>query len=198
MQQQTQTQRALNEQAQEYKRLADGITSTMSDVFEDLLQGTFDLGASIKNWFIRLIADLAAYAAAHAEVLPIITSVLGGLPGQAGAGGVAGTILGALGLGGGVGGSGGLGGGLGDLLGLAGLGQTVAGFFGPAGSITGLFESFAGGLNRLFGTGGFPSGFIGPVPAVQPCRIPPILSDPSQRGLVASSRLGIYSVPSGA
>ena len=44
VQQQTQTRRALTEQEQEYKRLADGITGTMSDVFQDMLEGTLDLG----------------------------------------------------------------------------------------------------------------------------------------------------------
>ena len=155
------TRESLNKQQQEYKRLAEGITSTMSDVFQDMLEGTLDLGKSIKSWFIKLIADLAAYAATHAIILPIITAVFGGAGGGAGSGasGIIGTILEAVGLGKGVLGALGSGsgtgagtgtGGLADLLGLGTIAKSLNDMLGGNG-LLGAFGSALSGLDRHAG-----------------------------------------------
>lgn len=159
LKQETQTLQHLTKQRESWRELAEGIADSLSSVFEKMFEGTQNLGEEIKKWFKKLIADLAAYALTNAVIIPILTSVFG----QGGAQGAGGQLLqGLLGMGGGgaggifkalgIGGTGGAGG-LGDLLGLGTIAKSIGGFFGPGGTVTGIFEGFAGHLNTLFGTG---------------------------------------------
>lgn len=171
----------LAKQQKEYDRFAKGVESALSNAFESILTGAKNIGEAVKSFFIKLLADLAAKAAAGI-VIPIIAKIFGvggGAPGTSAAGGL-GSLLGIFGGGGGsgVGASGGGGGSdvLSQGIGLLQQGNTISGALGgpslglgSLGGSTGIIGQIASTpIASFFGTGttvATTEGLIGPTTA---------------------------------
>lgn len=63
--------KALDEQAAEWKKLGGKIESSLSSAFQSILTGSKSVFDLIKDAFIKLIADLAAYAITHQILLSL-------------------------------------------------------------------------------------------------------------------------------
>ena len=132
---------------EEYKHFLENIHDETADVFYDIFSGALDnfkdFADRMKNYFLRVLSEMAAQAVVKPIVVPIVGSIAGalGLPGKAmaGAGGVGdilgiGKLLGGLGLGGiGAGATATVGGSLAGS-GLVGVG--TGGMYGPAGAVS--------------------------------------------------------------
>jgi tape measure domain-containing protein len=155
-QQATDNQEALNRQLQDYERFVEDVENTLGDFLYDWFSGQIEsieeLFDSLLNSFLRMVADMIAYASARTIVIPIITSLVGGVGGAVGLGGTdAGSLL--------------------DLLGLANVAKQGADLFGfgsPLGSaidfLTTSLDDAAVGIGNAFGATVYPSSFVGPVP----------------------------------
>lgn len=145
------TQQELAKQQAEYHKFAKGIQDTLSQAFEGILNGSRSIFDSIKQLFIKLLADLAAAALTHAVIIPAIVQFFGsGSGGGSGGGGsafgsLAAVVSGVSGAGGGTSGSGG-GGTFGDILGLAQQGSNLYSSATSGGSLLG---GGSGGNNSL-------------------------------------------------
>ena len=64
-------QKAAEDQAAEWKKLGDKIQSSLSSAFQSVLTGSKTVFDLIKDAFIKLIADLAAYAITHQILLSL-------------------------------------------------------------------------------------------------------------------------------
>ena len=164
-------QTELEKQQKEYEKLAQSIERPLSTVFQNLLSGSKTLFDSIKQLFIKLLADLAAAALTNKIIIPAIIAVVGG--GGTAAGGISG----------GSGGSGGAGaeGVGGDILGtVLGLGQQGL-------SISSSLSGGGGNSSGILGT-------LGKIPAVQNLLDTILISG----GLTAGSAAGLGGVGGGA
>jgi tape measure domain-containing protein len=159
------SQQELAKQQAEYNKFAKGIQDTLSRAFEGVLNGSRSIFDSIKQLFIKLLADLAAAALTHAVIIPVITQFFGS-GGSAGGtasigGGSTGAILSVIGVAGGAASDGGTGGG--------GGGGTLESVLGLAQQGSNLYSSASGGSSLLSGGGGNTSllSIIGKNPAIQ-------------------------------
>ena len=166
------TAKELEKQQREYERFGQSVQrsigSTIFDVLTGRIQSFKDLLGTVKDAFLRMLADMAAAAATKAiftTVLPALLGAAGSLAGSLGLGGFGGSASGLLG-----GGSendllrahaasgAGAGSTLGTLSSLVGLGRTASSVSGYLGGPT--FTSiatglFGGGSSAAAGTAGF-------------------------------------------
>lgn len=122
------TQQELAKQQAEYDKFAKGIQDTLSSAFEGILNGSRSIFESIKQLFIKLLADLAAAALTHAVIIPAIVQFFGS--GGSGGGGsafgsLAAVVGGVSGAGGGTTSGDGGGSTFGSILGLAQQGSNL-------------------------------------------------------------------------
>ena len=140
IQQQTQQQTHLNELSKGWrewvKDVESGLGDFLVDVFEGQIKSIQSLFDRLKNYFFRVIAEMVAYAATHQIVVPIVSTVLGGL-GLAGAAGVPGA--------GDAGGTGGL---LKTGMSILGLGNQLNSVFGQSSPVSGALGALT---NKLWG-----------------------------------------------
>jgi tape measure domain-containing protein len=174
IQQQTLEQTHRNELLKGWRDWVHDVQSTLSGVLVDVFEGEVDsikdVFDSLKSYFFKILADMIAYAATNAIIVPIISTVLGGFGGGASGGLLSAVGLGASLIGGGAGGEGGTGGGAGGaggglmgtgstLLTGAGLARTLYSYLGIdslLGSVktgfSALQETFLTGIDSLFGS----------------------------------------------
>ena len=126
-------ERALKEQEKPWRELGTRIENILAGTFERILQGTTNILDGIKDAFIKLLARLAAEAAA-AQIIIGIKAVVGGSLG-AGAASLASTVFGVSG--GGVGGTV-------DTAGIVGSGS------GAGGGTLGVAQEALGGLSSAY------------------------------------------------
>lgn len=158
----SETERELKKQNAAYEQFAENVQKTVGDRIFDVLSGRVrsfnDLLGSIKDTFLRVLADMAAAALARPIIIPAITAVLGAV-------GLGGELAGGGGAGGATGASGGGGGTLNTLLSLGRTGQqlySLAGKLGLLGSGAGT-GAFAGSTSFLGATA--PTAFYATTPA---------------------------------
>ena len=138
LQQETQQQEHLNELSRGWREWVNDVRGALGDFLfrwmDGQVHGIKDLLNDLKSYFFRLIADMVAYAATRAIVIPIVTAVLGGGGGVTGTLGQVATGAGLLSqfFGGGTGGGGGMMDMGGSALGGLGLANQVNSLFGQS------------------------------------------------------------------
>jgi hypothetical protein len=137
----------LEKMEEDWRHFSENVHDTTADTFNDIFTGVIeswqDLLDRMKDWFLRLLAELAAQAIAKPIIVPMLASMGGalGLPGMPGGG--AGGML--------------------QSLGLAGLGKKALGWLGIGGTATAGTAAMAGtaGAGAGIGAGAASAGMGG-------------------------------------
>ena len=158
IQQQTQQQEHLNELTQGWRDWVQDVRGALGNFLFEWMDGQIDsikdVLDSLKSYFFRLIADMAAHAATKAIVVPIVGSLLGGFGGASGAVGAATQGAGLLSQLLGIGGTGSADSGLGAVQGLgllASMRTVVSGFTNGLTGLTKVLLNAGSTISTTFG-----------------------------------------------